>query len=139
MQDSDTGREVPPELVTLGNEVEQATLSVDRLQEFLSGMSTETDLFSSHEVEATEQAIARATSDIESKSLCLKNALRVWQYDIGQLTEKKMKRADIIAEYEGDLARHPELMQVLADGQVAVEQAIDKASTDIGVSGTTAQ
>lgn len=139
MESADAGREVPPELVRMGNEVEEATLSVDRLQEFLASMATEPDMFSAEEIRATEEAIARATIEIENKSSCLKRALRVWQYDIGQLTEKKDRRAEIIAEYETDLSRHPELLQVLADGQVSVEQAIDKASSEIGVSGTTAQ
>lgn len=139
MEESEPEREVPAELVMLGNEVEEATLSVDRLQEFLATMNSESDVFSSAEIAATEQAIAHAMGEIERKSSRLKEALRVWQYDIGSLTEKKEKRAEIIAEFEDDLARHPGLMQVLADGQVAVEHAIRKASSDIGVSGTTEQ
>ena len=127
-------RKVPAELVSLGNEVEAATLSLDRLQDFQARMVHEPAMFSEAERRATEEAVCGAAQAIERKSAQLKEALRVWQVDIGMLSDKREARASIIREFEQDLLQYPELMRVLADGQVAVERAIEKASSDIGVS-----
>lgn len=127
-------RNDPPQaLVAMGDEIEAMSANVHELQLFAAD-AKDSNLFSDEEVSAIKHAAGQLQQELTVRIEELQRAMHVWQHDITSLEETVAARRAMIDRYAKSLERsETTVMDVLAQGHIAVMKKLEEARAAIGV------
>lgn len=92
----------------------------------------QSDAFSPEEITAVNTASSEAEAESNSLADELADAMRIWRDDIVTVQRRLHARAEVVKNFETDLARHGTALECIARGQVHLQQQATASAQAIG-------
>ena len=127
----DSQFQYPPSFDALGEQIEACRDRARRLKELEQAM-IQSDAFSPEEITAVNTASSEAEAESNSLADELADAMRIWRDDIVTVQRRLHARAEVVKNFETDLARHGPALECIARGQVHLQQQATASAQAIG-------